>query len=135
MKKTANTADDERLLAAARRAAERAYCNYSHFPVGAAVVTDDDRTFDGCNVENASYGLTICAERVAVFTAIAAGARRIRRLAVSCRKGDPARPNSLMPCGACRQVMAEFATPDLVVLVDGVGAIPFAELLPRPFQH
>ena len=128
------SADDKHLIEAARLAAKRAYCDYSHFPVGAALVTDDGRVFEGCNIENASYGLTICAERVAVFAAVAAGARRIRRIAVSCPKGDRASPNTLMPCGACRQVLAEFADKDLVVLVDGVGAIPFAEILPRPFQ-
>ena len=126
--------DDERLLQAARRASERAHCVYSRFPVGAALVTDDGRIFEGCNIENGSYGLTICAERVAAFSAIAAGARKIRRIAVCCPQGDPSRPGTLMPCGACRQVLAEFAAPDLVVLIDGVGAVPFWELLPRPFQ-
>lgn len=126
--------DDQRLLAAARRASERAYCDYSGFPVGAALLTDDGKVFDGCNIENASYGLTVCAERVAVFNAIAAGARRIVRIAVACPKGDPARPSTLMPCGACRQVLAEFAARDLVVLIDGIGPVPFRELLPQPFQ-
>jgi cytidine deaminase len=126
--------DDERLLETARRASQRAYCDYSHFPVGAALLTDDGQVFEGCNIENASYGLTICAERVAVFTAIAAGARRVRRIAVACPKGDPSRPNTLMPCGACRQVLAEFAVPDLMVLIDGIGPVPFRDLLPQPFQ-
>ena len=127
-------ADDEKMLEAARRASEQAYCIYSKFPVGAALLTEDGRVFEGCNIENASYGLTICAERVALFNAILAGARRIRRIAIACPKGDPARPNTLMPCGACRQVLAEFADRDLVVLIDGIGSIPFCELLPHAFQ-
>jgi cytidine deaminase len=90
--------------------------------------------FSGCNVENASFGLTICAERAAVFAAVAAGARKIQRIAVSCSKGDKARPSTMMPCGACRQVLAEFATPDLVVVIDGIGLFSISELLPRPFQ-
>jgi cytidine deaminase len=126
--------DDDRLLETARLASQAAYCDYSHFPVGAALLTDDGRVFGGCNVENASYGLTICAERVAVFTAVAAGARRVRRIAIACPGGDPLRPNTLMPCGACRQVLAEFAAPDLLVLIDGLGSIPFADLFPRPFE-
>src|SRR4029077_21017517 len=119
--------DNEQLLECARRASQHAYCPYSHFPVGAALLTDDGQVFEGCNIENASYGLTICAERAAVFAAITAGARRINRIAIVCPKGDPSRPNTLMPCGACRQVLAEFATPDLVVLVDGVGPVPFGK--------
>ena len=126
--------EDDRLLAAARRASQRAYCKYSDFPVGAALLTEDGRLFEGCNIENASYGLTICAERVAVFTAIAAGARQVCRIAVACPKGNPSRPNTHMPCGACRQVLAEFAARDLVVLIDGIGPVAFRDLLPQPFQ-
>ena len=122
------------MLEAARLAAERAYCEYSKFPVGAALLTDDERIFEGCNIENASYGLTICAERVAVFNAISAGAHHVRRIAIVCPKGDPSRRNTLMPCGACRQVLAEFASPDLIVLIGDVGRIPFSELLPQPFE-
>jgi len=131
---TQDSQEEQRLLAAARRASEHAYCKYSLFPVGAALLTDDGRQFEGCNIENASYGLSICAERVAIFAAVADGARRIRRIAVSCPKGDPARLNTLMPCGACRQVIAEFATDDLIVYIDGIGAMPFSEILPKPFQ-
>jgi len=122
------------LLEKAREAARRAYCPYSHFPVGAAVETDIG-VFIGCNVENASYGLAVCAERVALFTAIAAGAGRIARLAVSCVQAGPdAPPGSRMPCGACRQVMAEFMTPECVVIVDGAGVWSLADLLPAAFQ-
>ncbi len=126
--------DDDALLQHAREASLKAYSAYSEFPVGAALVTEDGRIFTGCNIENASYGLTICAERVAIFSAVAAGARRIRRMAVSCPRGDRTQPNTLVPCGACRQVIAEFAAEDLVVLVDGVGPISFGMLLPTPFR-
>ena len=126
--------EDERLLEAARRASQRAYCTYSRFPVGAALLTVDGRVFEGCNIENAGYGLTICAERVAVFSAIAAGVHRVCRIAVASPKGDPSRPNTLMPCGACRQVLAEFAATDLVVLINGIGLVRFADLFSQPFQ-
>jgi cytidine deaminase len=96
---------NEELLEAARHAGQRAYCPYSQFPVGAAVLTMDGRIFTGCNIENASYGLAICAERVALFHAVAAGVRQIARIAVSCLKGTTNDPGTLMPCGACRQVM------------------------------
>jgi cytidine deaminase len=87
----------------ARDSLARSYAPYSKFPVAAAVVDDDGRIFTGVNVENASYGLTMCAERVAIFNAIAAGAKRLRALALTSKNSA-----SVMPCGACRQVMAEF---------------------------
>ncbi|MGI5818768.1 MAG: cytidine deaminase [Armatimonadota bacterium] len=94
----------ERLVAAARDARERAMATYSDFPVGAAVLCADGRVFEGCNIENASFGLTICAERVALFSAVAAGCRQIDAIAIA---GPGAEP--LSPCGACRQVMLELA--------------------------
>ena len=127
---------DDPLIAEARAAAERAYVPYSKFRVGAAVVAEgaDGATFTGCNVENASYGLTVCAERVALFAAIAAGHRRVRRLAVTCVDASPALgPDGRMPCGACRQVMAEFMGLGGDVLVDGVGTFKVSDLLPRAF--
>ena len=121
------------LILQARAAAERAYVPYSKFRVGAAVEADGQR-FAGCNVENASYGLTVCAERVALFTAVAAGYRRVQRLAVTCADADAdLGENGRMPCGACRQVMVELMDPDGEVLVDGVRTFRLAELLPVAF--
>jgi cytidine deaminase len=128
------SAQEQALLERARTAGQAAYCPYSEFPVGAAVETDAG-VFVGCNVENASYGLAICAERVALFTAVAAGAREFKRLAVSCLRtasGDTL--DSRMPCGACRQVMAEFMQPDATVIVDGAGVWSLDELLPAAFR-
>jgi cytidine deaminase len=117
------------LLDAARAALERAYAPYSGFRVGAAVLADGD-FFAGCNVENASYGLTICAERVAVFAAVAAGRRRIAAVAVVSEAPAPT-----APCGACRQVLYEFG-PDMTVLLaagDAVISATLGALLPMAF--
>jgi cytidine deaminase len=121
------------LLQQARAAAERAHAPYSQFRVGAAVEVDG-QVYPGCNVENASYGLTVCAERVALFSAIAAGHRSIARLAVTCVDAGPElAERGRMPCGACRQVMADLMGLDGEVLVDGVGTFRVADLLPRAF--
>jgi cytidine deaminase len=121
------------LILLARAAAERAYVPYSKFRVGAAVVAGG-MTFAGCNVENASYGLTVCAERVALFTAVADGHRRFERIAVTCIDASvDLGASGRMPCGACRQVMAELMGPDGEVLIDGVGTFRVAELLPTAF--
>jgi cytidine deaminase len=107
----------ERMLAEARAAADLAYVPYSHFPVGACVLTESGELVRGANIENASYGLTTCAERVAVHTATANGARTIMAVAVTAPRAAKA-----SPCGACRQVLNEFkpADGDLVVILDGV---------------
>lgn len=121
------------LREAAISAASRAYCPYSRFSVGAAVLADG-KIFTGCNIENASFGLTICAERVAVFHAISSGARRIDAIVIVCPNvSQEADKLSRMPCGACRQVMAEFASSNFQILVDGVGEFRLADLLPSPF--
>ncbi|WP_115024016.1 cytidine deaminase [Synechococcus sp. UW69] len=128
------TNNAEALLVQARQAAKRAHCPYSNFHVGAAVRCEDGSVIDGCNVENASYGLSICAERVALFTAISLGKRPIA-LAVSCIDAQTdALPNSRMPCGACRQVMQELLPSDAYVSIDGVGTMQLDQLLPAPFQ-
>jgi cytidine deaminase len=118
------------LIAAARRAQARAYAPYSNFRVGAALEGVDGNVFLGCNVENASYGLTICAERAAVCAAVSAGATRFRRAVVVSDSDPPA-----APCGACRQVLAEFG---LDLTIDGVGSKQavswrLSELLPAAF--
>lgn len=114
------------LLAHAREAQAAAYAPYSHYAVGAAVRTADGQVFTGANVENAMYGATVCAERVALWTAVAAGARHITAVAV-------ATPSGGTPCGFCRQVLAEFAAPETPVVVAGMagatpGAAPSARL-------
>jgi cytidine deaminase len=122
---------DEELLAAARAVREHAYAPYSAFAVGAALLCEDGSVVTGCNVENASYGLSQCAERVAVANAVVAGKRRFSVLAVV---GPP--EGVTAPCGACRQVLAEFA-PALRVLYGsgaGVESTTLAALLPLAFE-
>lgn len=101
----------ENLSDAAMEAQKRAYVPYSKFRVGAAVLDEDGRIYSGCNIENSSYGATNCAERTAIFCAVAAGARQITMLAVITDDDDYARP-----CGICRQVMSEFASPDFCLI-------------------
>lgn len=98
------------LLKAARQARKKAYAPYSNFRVGAAILGGDGKIYSGCNVENASYGLTSCAERNAIFTMVNAGEKEIRELLVIGAGAD-----FLPPCGACCQVIAEFAAPEVVV--------------------
>ena len=125
---------DEVLLDRAREAASSAYCPYSGFRVGAAVLAGDV-VYTGCNVENASYGLTICAERVALFSAVAAGARNLQRLVVATPDAPAAvEPRLKMPCGACRQVMAELMSAGAAVVVEGVGEFTVEDLLPNAFR-
>lgn len=124
----------QKLLAAATAAAEKAYAPYSNFRVGAALLFDDGAVISGCNVENISYGLTICAERAALCRAIAEdGAhRRIAAIAVA-NLNHAASP----PCGACRQMLSEFVAPDAVVTFSddqGITSVPFSELLPHTFH-
>lgn len=120
-----------RLEQAARSAGRRAYAPYSKFRVGAAVLAGSGRIFSGCNVENASYGLCNCAERSAIFAAVAAGERRITAVAVHTPTAAPT-----MPCGACRQVIHEFGPKALIVaLGNGRARIEtrLDALLPRAF--
>lgn len=124
----------EPVLAGARRAASRAHCPYSNFHVGAAVICEDGTVVEGCNVENASFGLSVCAERVALFAAIGQGKRPVA-LGVSCRDALEDSPvASRMPCGACRQVMLELLPADAEIHIDGVGVRRLEQLLPCGFE-
>lgn len=134
-----------RMRDAARDAAERAHAPYSRFRVGAAVVMADDpeaRVFTGCNVENASSGATICAERNAITSAVGAGFRKIRHVVVSCRDALDQELGMRGPCGLCRQTIAEFDsdTPPTLVLIDNAHSDELGEildldrLLPHPFK-
>ena len=108
-----SSTDRDELIQAALHAQQRAFCPYSNFPVGAALRTASGRIFQGVNVENASFGLTICAERVAASAAVAAGEKEFTQIVVVSRTG-------VSPCGACRQFLAEF-NPDLpIVMIDSL---------------
>jgi len=122
---------DEELARMAAEAMGKAYAPYSNFHVGAAVATEDGHVFTGANVENASYGLTVCAERVAVFKAVSQGHVRIARVAVAASGVQ-----EVLPCGACRQVLSEFGPGMTVITVsDGrmTASYSLSELLPRSF--
>lgn len=125
----------EQLMARARKAAEAAYAPYSRYRVGAAVELEDGRVFAGCNVENVSYGLTNCAERTAVFAAVAAsGGEKIAIRAVAVVNGEE---SACSPCGACRQVMAEFARAQTEIFYNGKNGMArntMEELLPDCFR-
>ena len=125
---------DQELLKQSREAAKNSYSPYSSFPVGAAVIGQDDKLYIGCNIENASYGLSICAERVAIFSAVAAGNKKIKKLAVTCMKGDKSDLSSLMCCGACLQVISEFIGEEGNIIVDGVHSFTIKDLLPNEFK-
>lgn len=126
----------QELLAAAQRASERAYAPFSGFCVGAAILAQSGEVFTGCNVENSSYGLSNCAERTAIFTAVAAGALSAERglvaIAMVHRQGE-----ACSPCGACRQVIFEFG-PEAVVIYRGQGGeivqLNVRALLPDGFR-
>jgi cytidine deaminase len=121
----------QELVIAAKDACARAYCPYSQFPVGAALRAADGRVFSGCNVENASFGLTVCAERNAIFHAVNAGAREVAALVVYTPTESP-----VTPCGACRQVLFEFGRDaDVVCICAGTERLTYkaTELLPHGF--
>ena len=129
MKKTLTANEINHLLDRAAGAREAAYVPYSHFSVGAALRSVDGTVYTGCNVENASYGLTICAERNALAHAVAEGARHFDVVVVVTENG-------VTPCGACRQVLAEFGSDMLVIVADAAGnrrAFTIQDLLPAAF--
>ena len=124
--------DQSDLIRHACEARQRAHAPYSKFLVGAALITDSGEIISGCNVENASYGLTICAERVVFGTAVAAGHRRFQALAIATSGGHP-------PCGACRQFAAEFCEGLLILLIDAdhpdrITETNLHDLLPGRFK-
>lgn len=122
--------EHEDLIAKAMEAREKAHAPYSHFAVGAALLAKSGRVYTGCNVENASYGLSICAERTAVFKAVSEGERDFEAMAVVTDKG-------VTPCGACRQVLLEFGEDIQVIVADETGGyrvFGLQELLPEAFD-
>ncbi|MEA2068196.1 MAG: cytidine deaminase [Verrucomicrobiota bacterium] len=122
----------KQLIEAAFQALENAHTPYSNYRVGAALLCADGTVFKGCNVENASYGLTNCAERTAIFSAISAGKKEFQAIAIAASQNPPP-----FPCGACRQVLAEFCQPDFPVHVakgEGYETITLDELLPHGFN-
>lgn len=122
------------LIDLAVKTSENAYVPYSHFPIGAVLVTDDGKLYTGVNVENASFGLTNCGERTAIFKAVSEGERSFKELIIY---GQTEKPVS--PCGACRQVMAEFFEPDLPVTLvakdKSTVVMTVRELLPYSFTN
>ena len=121
----------DELKAAAVAMLDRAYCPYSHFPVGAALECGDGTVFTGCNIENAAYGATICAERTAVAKAVSEGHRDFVRIVIAGRSAD-----FCVPCGTCRQVLREFAPHIEVICLNGAGeerTFTLEELLPYSF--
>jgi len=121
--------DYESLITKAMEAREKAHVPYSHFAVGAALLARSGRIYAGCNVENASYGLSICAERTAVFKAVSEGERDFEAIAVVTEKG-------VTPCGACRQVLLEFGEDIQVIVANGASeyrVLTLRELLPQAF--
>jgi cytidine deaminase len=131
------TPDPESLLEEARAVAAHAHAPYSRWHVGAAAVFAEAPgvVHRGANVENGSFGLTICAERAAICAGVAAGHRRLGWIALTCRDADGRPVDAVVPCGACLQVIAEFGHPDTVILIDGGGTFRLADFLPRPFVY
>ena len=122
----------QKLMDCAIKARENAYSPYSHFAVGAALLCEDDTLYEGCNIENASYGLTNCAERTAIFKAVSEGHTKFKALAVVADTEGPC-----APCGACRQVMAEFKIPLIIMgnLMGNIKIVTIEELLPFSFSE
>jgi len=126
---------DDSLLAAAQAAGANAHSPYSGWKVGAAAVFAETgaTVFKGANVENGSYGLTICGERSAIFAGVVAGGRRLVRIALTCTDSSGTLIAKIAPCGACLQVIAEFGAGDTAIVIDGRGTFRLADFLPLPF--
>lgn len=122
----------QKLMDCAIKARENAYSPYSHFAVGAALLCEDGTLYEGCNIENASYGLTNCAEQTAIFKAVSEGHIKFKALAVVADTEGPC-----APCGACRQVMAEFKIPLIIMgnLMGNIKIVTMEELLPFSFSE
>lgn len=123
---------NQKLVKMAYEAMQYAYVPYSHFQVGAALITEEGKFFTGCNIENASYGATNCAERTAIFKAVSEGYTKIRRIAIVSSSYE-----KTPPCGICRQVMSEFMTENAVIVLadrEGIYEYSFKELLPNSFH-
>ena len=124
---------DEELIELAKQAREYAHAPYSKFEVGTALVTTDGKVYSGCNIENSTYGLTTCAERVAIFKAVSEGSKEIARIAVVADTG-----NLTPPCGACRQIIWEFAADQTIVILANlegdVEKVEIKDLLPKAFD-
>ncbi len=125
--------DREKLLACATEARKNAYAPYSHFTVGAALLADNGTVYCGCNVENASYGLTCCAERTALYKAVSDGARMFCAIAVVGGNEDEEAATSCPPCGICRQALAEFCDNAFPVILSDT-TVTLGELLPHAFR-
>jgi cytidine deaminase len=122
----------EELIGRAKEARENACADYSHYKVGAALLTSDGKVYMGCNIENSTYGLTVCAERVALWKALSEGERKFSQIAVVTASDPPA-----SPCGACRQLLWEFCGDIEVVLANLQGfrkTLHLSEIFPRPFD-
>jgi cytidine deaminase len=122
----------EELATLALTARENAHAPYSRFAVGAALEDDTGRVHTGCNIENATFGLTICAERVAVFKAVSGGVRKFRRIAIAAGTGE-----LIVPCGACRQILHEFCGDIEILLCNPQGkreSLRLSQIFPRPFH-
>ena len=125
--------DTRELLNKAKETMNNAYAPYSHFKFGAAILTEEGFVYTGCNVENASYGATICAERTAAVKAVSEGYIKFSKVAIVSSEGT-----YTYPCGVCRQFLSEFMTKDSVIIVEdekeGIKEVPFKELLPLSFS-
>lgn len=122
----------KQLITAAKQASKFAYAPYSKFKVGSAILTKSNKIYTGANIENASYGLTICAERVALFKAVSEGEKEFKAIAIYTNTKE-----FTMPCGACRQVLNEFSPKIELILINGAGKIKqtnLPKLLPYPFK-